>query len=64
MNSNLGSATLRSIWELSDIDKDGSLDLEEFTVAMVLVEQCKAGNELPDHLDDNMVPPNKRMLLK
>lgn len=62
VNSKLGSATLRSIWELSDIDKDGSLDIEEFTVAMVLVEQCKAGSELPDHLDENMIPLSKRMM--
>ena len=51
---------LRKIWELSDIDKDGQLDLQEFTIAMFLAEQVKAGKELPAKLDADMIPPNKR----
>ena len=61
--SKLSSTTLRAIWDLSDIDRDGNLDLEEFVIAMVLVERCKAGNEVPSKLDDNMVPPSKRMMI-
>lgn len=32
MNSNLPVETLGKIWELSDHDKDGQLDAEEFAV--------------------------------
>ena len=61
--SKLSSTTLRAIWDLSDIDRDGNLDLEEFVIAMVLVERCKAGHEVPTKLDDNMVPLSKRMMI-
>jgi hypothetical protein len=39
--------------------QDGSLDLEEFVVAMYLADAVKAGQELPPRLDDVMVPPGK-----
>jgi hypothetical protein len=34
----LPTGKLRKIWELSDIDKDGHLDLYEFVIAMFLTE--------------------------
>lgn len=52
-------AVLRKIWELSDIDKDGQLDLEEFVVAMHLVELAAQGQEVPSSLDPSLVPPGK-----
>lgn len=58
--SGLPVASLRKIWELSDLDKDGSLDLNEFVVAMVLIDLAKKGHTLPDQLDEEMVPPNKK----
>ena len=39
----LATAKLRKLWELADIDKDGSLDLEEFVVAMFLADACISG---------------------
>lgn len=51
---------LRKIWELSDIDKDGHLDLQEFVIAMYLTEACKQGLELPSKLDDDMIPQGKK----
>lgn len=58
-SSGLPVASLRKIWDLSDIDKDGQLDLNEFVVAMYLIEYCKLGNPLPDQLDPTWVPPGK-----
>lgn len=51
------------IWDLSDMDNDGMLDLEEFTVAMHLCDRTKAGEPLPDGLPRNMVPPSKASLM-
>jgi hypothetical protein len=41
------------------LDKDGQLDLAEFTVALYLAEQVKAGSAIPARLDDAMIPPGK-----
>lgn len=60
--SGLPSSTLRKIWDLSDIDRDGALDLEEFVVAMALIDMIKGGTELPAALDPRLVPPSKRHL--
>lgn len=40
----------------------GLLDLEEFAVAMQLVEDVKAGGELPEALSWEYIPPSKRGL--
>lgn len=58
-SSGLPNATLRKIWELSDCDKDGQLDLNEFVLAMVLIEGAKNGEEIPAELDAAMIPPGK-----
>ena len=51
---------LGQIWELSDIDKDGCLDQDEFAVAMWLIDQAKTGNAPPQTLPENLIPPSKR----
>ncbi|CAH8592466.1 unnamed protein product [Schistosoma turkestanicum] len=51
--------TLGKIWDLSDIDNDGSLDQSEFIVAMHLVHRSLEGEKLPDKLPQNLVPPEK-----
>lgn len=56
-SSGLPVASLRSIWELSDVDKDGKLDLYEFVIAMFLIDKAKEGVPLPARLDDEMLPP-------
>ena len=58
--SGLPTNKLRKIWELSDIDKDGHLDLEEFVIAMYLSEISKLGEELPSKLDPSMIPKGKK----
>lgn len=59
-SSGLPVAQLRPIWDLSDIDKDGKLDLHEFVIAMFLIDMAKKGHSLPPRLDDEMVPPHKK----
>jgi len=58
--SNLPIDTLRRVWELSDVDKDGQLDSDEFALAMHLVRSQVAGKPLPATLPPDLVPPSKR----
>lgn len=51
--------TLKTIWDLSDIDKDGCLDADEFAVAMYLCNKSKEGETLPAELPASFVPPSK-----
>jgi len=57
--SGLPNNVLRKIWELSDIDKDGALDLHEFVIAMFITDMVKQGSEVPLQLDADMYPPGK-----
>jgi len=50
IRSNLPRETLGKIWELADRDKDGELNQEEFVIATWLVDQCLAGEILPESL--------------
>ena len=52
-------ASLRDIWNLSDVDSDGNLDLHEFVIAMFLIDMVKQGHAVPAALDPEMVPPGK-----
>lgn len=54
------TSSLRKVWELSDIDKDGQLDFYEYIVAMYLIDQVKSGNTLPAALEPEYIPPSKR----
>ena len=60
LQSGLPRETLRSIWELSDMDKDGALDLDEWAVAKYLCGLALQGQSMPAALAPNMVPPAKR----
>lgn len=58
--SGLSTSSLRKIWDLADMDKDGQLDLPEFVVAMHLADLVKGGSSVPKTLDKNMIPIEKR----
>ncbi|KAK3513763.1 hypothetical protein QTP70_028705, partial [Hemibagrus guttatus] len=60
INSNLPLDVLGKIWDLSDIDKDGHLDKEEFAVAMHLVYRAREKEPVPSILPTSMIPPSKR----
>lgn len=56
----LSGETLRDIWELSDVDRDGRLDEGEFALALYLCRQAQEGITLPKRLPADLVPPSKR----
>ena len=60
INSGLNQAQLGSIWNLSDLDKDGCLDRVEFALCMYLMEEVAGGAEIPNELPKNYIPPSKR----
>lgn len=60
VKSKLPNSVLAKIWKLSDVDKDGSLDAEEFALAMHLVAIKIDGHDLPKELPEHLVPPSKR----
>ncbi|XP_036411695.1 epidermal growth factor receptor substrate 15-like 1 isoform X2 [Colossoma macropomum] len=60
INSNLPLDVLGKIWDLSDIDKDGHLDKEEFSVAMHLVYRAREKEPVPSTLPTTLIPPSKR----
>lgn len=53
----LVSTTLVSHRKLSDLDKDGHLTFQEFTIAMHLIFVSKLGYILPVHLDPTTILP-------
>ncbi|XP_075404671.1 epidermal growth factor receptor substrate 15-like 1 isoform X4 [Tenrec ecaudatus] len=60
MNSKLPLDVLGRVWDLSDIDKDGHLDRDEFAVAMHLVYRALEKEPVPSVLPPSLVPPTKR----
>ena len=54
--SRLPSVELSKIWQLSDVDKDGALNIDEFCIAMHLVVLRRNSVDLPTHL-----PPKLRI---
>ena len=60
--SGLPREDLRAVWALSDVDGDGELDLDEFTVAQYLMDRKRKqqGYALPTALPEELVPPSKR----
>ncbi|KAI8335533.1 cytoskeletal-regulatory complex EF hand-domain-containing protein, partial [Chlamydoabsidia padenii] len=63
LSSNLPPNRLERIWDLSDIDKDGNLDFEEFCIAMHLTFDCINGMDTPMTLPPQLVPASKSHLL-
>ncbi|XP_045708963.1 epidermal growth factor receptor substrate 15-like 1 isoform X4 [Phyllostomus hastatus] len=60
MNSKLPLDVLGRVWDLSDIDKDGHLDRDEFAVAMHLVYRALEKEPVPSVLPPSLIPPSKR----
>ena len=52
---------LRQIWNLSDIDRDGLFDHDEYVVAMFLCDAViQKGRPIPTELPQSVIPPSKR----
>ncbi|KAJ1816551.1 hypothetical protein LPJ60_005265 [Coemansia sp. RSA 2675] len=60
LKSKLPEASLSKIWDLADISHNGRLDIEEFSVAMHLINAHLAGDAIPDRLPATLVPPSLR----
>ncbi|XP_039277256.1 epidermal growth factor receptor substrate 15-like 1 isoform X3 [Nilaparvata lugens] len=60
IDSKLPVDTLGKIWDLADMDKDGSLDRHEFIVAMHLVYKALEKYAIPNVLPPELMPPGKR----
>jgi len=55
---------LRHIWNLSDIDRDGLFDHDEYVVAMFLCDAViQKGRPIPTELPSSVIPPSKRALV-
>lgn len=54
--SKLPTRELSKIWQLSDVNRDGALSLEEFCTAMHLVVLRRNDVELPSQLPPSLVP--------
>jgi len=64
LNTGIEVDYLRKIWELCDFEKDGTLDIDEFALALHLTEMVKQGKTIPEPLPLSLVPPSKRKLFK
>lgn len=62
IKSKLPNSVLAKVWRLSDCDKDGYLDVDEWALANYLVKLKLDGHELPNSLPEHLVPPSKRKL--
>lgn len=62
IQSGLPQDALRKIWDLSDIDGNGVLDLEEFAVAMTLIRRARSDgiSAIPDQLPMELIPLPRR----
>ncbi|KAL4142903.1 hypothetical protein QTP88_005296 [Uroleucon formosanum] len=60
VKSKLPNSVLGKIWKLSDIDHDGFLDMDEFALAMHLIQVKLGGHDLPVEIPDHLIPPSKR----
>lgn len=60
VKSKLPNTVLGKIWKLSDIDKDGQLDMDEFALAMHLINVKLDGHDIPAELPDHLIPPSKK----
>lgn len=65
LKTGLSKDELRKIWNLSDIDRDGYFDFDEYVVAMFLCDAViQKGRPIPKELPAPVIPPSKRALLK
>ncbi|KAJ8309173.1 hypothetical protein KUTeg_014047 [Tegillarca granosa] len=60
VKSKLPNSILGKIWKLSDIDKDGMLDADEWALANHLIKIKLDGHDLPSELPEHLIPPSKK----
>lgn len=61
MQTGLTVDQLSKVWKLCDIDKDGKMDLDEYSLCLHLADAIKdKGLAIPDVLPPTLIPPAKR----
>nr|XP_050859981.1 intersectin-1 isoform X9 [Vespula vulgaris] len=60
VQSQLPQSILARIWALADMDSDGRLGSDEFVLAMHLCDLAKAGEQIPNTLPLELIPPTFR----
>ncbi|KAH6918767.1 UBA/TS-N domain-containing protein [Coprinopsis sp. MPI-PUGE-AT-0042] len=60
VQSGLPGEILATIWDLSDINNDGTLNRDCFAVAWHLIQTKLGGGEIPTVLPSSLVPPSMR----
>lgn len=60
LKSKLPNSVLGKIWKLADVDKDGMLDADEFSLANYLINLKLEGHEVPNELPRHLIPPSKK----
>jgi len=63
VQSGLGPQVLGKVWGLSDLDKDGWMNSEEFALCLFLLDEIKSGKTVPDQLPETYIPPSFRKKL-
>lgn len=65
VKTGLSKDQLRTIWNLSDMDRDGLFDHDEYVVAMFLCDAViQKGRPIPAELPASVIPPRKRVLFQ
>ncbi|KAG1472114.1 hypothetical protein G6F56_001731 [Rhizopus delemar] len=59
MQSGLPTDQLAQIWRLSDFDKDGYMDTDEFCITMHLIKAVQNGAQLPEKFPSTLLPNRK-----
>ncbi|KAM0787065.1 hypothetical protein ACM66B_006328 [Microbotryomycetes sp. NB124-2] len=60
MQSGLPMDVLARVWDLADIRQSGSLNKDEFAVALKLIRDRVTGKDLPQTLPTSLIPPSLR----
>ena len=60
VKSKLPNTVLGKIWKLSEIDRDGYLDADEWALANHLIKIKLDNHDLPNELPEHLIPPSKR----
>ncbi|XP_023162573.2 epidermal growth factor receptor substrate 15-like 1 isoform X2 [Drosophila hydei] len=63
IKSGIPQRSLADIWALCDTNQSGKLTVEQFALAMWLVERKQRGVDPPQVLTANMVPPSMRSIV-
>lgn len=61
VKTGLPMAELGTIWSLSDLTKDGYLDLDEYSLCMHFIKLRNGGIPLPETLPPEMRPPTGKL---